>query len=74
MGWAQRLKRGSKIDNLTCAHGGDAVKVIVSIETPVVIKKLLDGPNIRSAEQRWDKAGACAFASYPSYNKRCGGP
>ena len=31
-----------KIDILTCEHCGGAVKVIASIEDPVVIKKILD--------------------------------
>ena len=30
-----------KIDILTCEHGGGAVKVIASIEDPVVVKKIL---------------------------------
>ena len=42
MTWAQRLKRVFKIDILTCEHCGGAVKVIASIEDPVVIKKILD--------------------------------
>ena len=42
MTWAQRLKRVFKIDILTCGHCGGAVKVIASIEDPVVIKKILD--------------------------------
>ena len=39
MTWAQRLKRVFKLDILTCEHCGGAVKVIASIEDPVVIKK-----------------------------------
>ena len=31
-----------KIDILTCEHWGGAVKVIASIEDPVVIKKILN--------------------------------
>ena len=42
MTWAQRLKRVFKIEIETCEHGGGAVKVIASIEDPVVIKKILD--------------------------------
>ena len=42
MTWAQRLKRVFNIDILTCEHCGGAVKVIASIEDPVVIKKILD--------------------------------
>ena len=42
MTWAQRLKRVFKIDILTCEHCGGPVKVIASIEDPVVIKKILN--------------------------------
>ena len=41
MTWAQRLKRVFKIDILTCADCGGALKVIVSIEDPAVIKQIL---------------------------------
>ena len=41
MTWAQRLKRVFKIETETCEHCGGAVKVIASIEDPVVIKKIL---------------------------------
>ena len=42
--WAQQLKRVFKIDIETCAHCGGAVKVkvIASIEDPIVIKKILE--------------------------------
>lgn len=42
MSWAQRLKRVFNIDIETCKHCGGQVKVIASIEDPVVIKKILD--------------------------------
>ena len=42
MTWAQRLKRVFKIDIMTCADCGGAVKVIASIEDPVVIKQILE--------------------------------
>ena len=42
MTWAQRLKRVFKIDIETCEHCGGAVKVIASIEDPIVIKKILE--------------------------------
>jgi hypothetical protein len=42
MTWAQRLKRVFKIDIKTCRHCGGAVKVIASIEDPMVIKQILD--------------------------------
>ncbi len=40
--WAQRLKRVFGIDIETCPACGGAVKVIVCIEDPVVIKRILD--------------------------------
>ena len=42
MTWAQRLQRVFKIDIETCEHCGGAVKVLASIEDPVVIKTILD--------------------------------
>ena len=39
--WAKRLKRVFHIDIETCSECGGAVKVIASIEDPVVIKKIL---------------------------------
>jgi hypothetical protein len=42
MSWAQRLKRVFNIDIETCRECGGAVKVIACIETPVVIKQILD--------------------------------
>ena len=41
MTWAQRLKRVFNIDISTCDVCGGAVKVISSIEDPVVIKQIL---------------------------------
>lgn len=41
MSWAQRLKRVFRIDVETCQAGGGAVKIIASIENPVVIGKIL---------------------------------
>jgi len=41
MSWAQRLKRVFNIDISTCDVCGSAVKVIASIEAPVVIKQIL---------------------------------
>ena len=40
--WAQRLKRVFNIDIETCDECGGEVKIIASIEDPVVIKKILD--------------------------------
>jgi hypothetical protein len=42
MTWARRLKRVFRIDIETCRHCGGSVKVIVSIEDPVVIKRILE--------------------------------
>ena len=41
MTWAQRLKRVFDIDIETCAECGGDVKIIASIEDPVVIQKIL---------------------------------
>lgn len=41
MTWAQRLKRVFQIDIETCSQCGGPVKVIASIEDPVVIQKIL---------------------------------
>ena len=40
--WAQRLKRVFNIDINICHHCGGAVKIIACIESPVVIKRILD--------------------------------
>ena len=41
MTWAQRLKRVFNIDIETCAECGGDVKIIATIEDPVVIRKIL---------------------------------
>jgi len=41
MRWAQRLKRVFQVDVETCPKCGGAVKVIVSIEDPPVIERIL---------------------------------
>ncbi len=41
MTWAQRLDRVFKINLETCAQCGGAVKVLASIEDPVIIKQIL---------------------------------
>jgi hypothetical protein len=41
MSWAQRLKRVFKIDIETCEACGGAVRVIASIDDPVVIETIL---------------------------------
>ena len=42
MTWAQRLKRVFNINIETCQTCGGPMKVIASIEDPVVIKQILD--------------------------------
>ena len=54
MTWAQRLKRVFRIDIETCEHCGGAVRIIASIEDPVVIEKILT---------HLDEKGASAEAS-----------
>jgi hypothetical protein len=41
MTWAKRLKRVFDIDIETCSECGGDVKIIASIEDPVVIRKIL---------------------------------
>jgi len=41
MTWAQRLKRVFNIDIETCSECGSDVKIIASIEDPLVIRKIL---------------------------------
>jgi hypothetical protein len=41
MTWAQRLKRVFDIDVETCSECGGDVRIIASIEDPVVIQKIL---------------------------------
>ena len=50
MAWAQCLKRVFKIDIETCDGCGGAVKVIASIEDPVVIGKIL--AHLKEADPR----------------------
>jgi len=42
MTWAQRLKRVFNIDVTNCSPCGGVVKIIASIEDPLVIKRILD--------------------------------
>jgi hypothetical protein len=42
MTWAQRLKRVFSIDIETCITCGGTMKVIASIEDPMVIQKILN--------------------------------
>jgi len=39
--WAQRLKRVFRVGIKTCQACGGAVKVVASIEDPVVVRKIL---------------------------------
>jgi hypothetical protein len=48
MTWAQRLKRVFNMDVKTCNQCG-GIKVIACIEDPMVIKKILDHMNSKSA-------------------------
>ena len=41
MTWAQRLKRVFNIDIETCSECGGDVRIIASIEDPIVIQKIL---------------------------------
>jgi len=41
MSWAQRLKRVFGIDVESCVRCGSAVRVIASIEEPVLIERIL---------------------------------
>ncbi|MFT4808211.1 MAG: hypothetical protein ACI9LX_001541 [Paraglaciecola sp.] len=50
MTWAQRLKRVFNIEIETCESCQRQVKVIASIEDPVVIKKILD--HLKSNEEK----------------------
>jgi hypothetical protein len=49
MTWAQRLKRVFDMDVETCDQCGGGIKVIACIEDPMVIKKILDHMNNKSA-------------------------
>ena len=53
MTWAQRLKRVSGIDAKTCRACGGAVRIIVCIEDPHVIKKIL---TLQAAAGRLEKS------------------
>ena len=48
MTWAQRLKRACGIEIETCEQCGGAVKVIASIEDPLVIQKILSHLNTKN--------------------------
>lgn len=48
MTWAQRLKRVFNIDITICNHCGGAVRIIATIEDPLVIQKILDHLDAKS--------------------------
>lgn len=50
MTWAQRLKRVFRIDIETCQQCGGGVKVIASIEDPVVIAKIISHLNPKKSQ------------------------
>lgn len=58
MTWAERLKRVFDIDIETCSECGGDVRVIASIEEPVVIRKVLDHLEAKGA-----LAGSCQLPS-----------
>ena len=58
MTWAERLKRVFDIDIETRSENGGDVRVITSIEEPVVIRKVLDHLEARGALAR-----SCQFPS-----------
>ena len=47
MSWAQRLKRVFNIDITICRRCGKAVRIVASIEDPLVIKRILDCLNTK---------------------------
>ena len=47
MTWAQRLKRVFNIDITICRRCGKAVKIVASIEDPLIIKRILDHLNTK---------------------------
>ncbi len=49
MTWAQRLKRVLDMDVEICDQCGGGIKDIARIEDPMVIKKILDQMNSKSA-------------------------
>ncbi len=56
MTWAQRLKRVFRIDIETSEHCGGAVKIIASIEDPLVIAKILEHLRHQDAARDADQA------------------
>jgi len=48
MTWAQRLKRVFNIDITICNHCGGALRIIATIEDPLVIQKILDHLDAKS--------------------------
>ena len=57
MTWAQRLKRVFNLDLSRCGHCGGPVRVVASIEDPVVIGKILEHLKTRRPEVRGPPEG-----------------
>lgn len=58
MRWAKRLKRVFQIDGETCPSCGGTVKVIPSIEGPLVIKRILNHPARKALPGLWPESRA----------------
>ena len=54
MTWTQRLKRVFNIDISTCVACGGAVKIIASIEDPVLIKQILAHLERKAKSKEYD--------------------
>ena len=59
MTWAQRLKRVFGIDIQTCPACGGALRIIVSIEDPVVIEKILAHLDAKAAAAQAARPPPC---------------
>jgi hypothetical protein len=73
MTWSQRLNQVLKLDIETCSECGSAFKVIICIEDPVVIEKILTHLNERSLTieaPRCRKAGYCRKRAYTTEAKK----
>ena len=59
MSWAQRLKRVFGIDIETCPACGGAMRIIVCIEDPAVIEKILTHLDAKAAEPQAPRRPPC---------------
>ncbi len=57
--WAQRLKRVFGIDIYTCPAFGGAVRIVASIEDPVVIEKILTHLDAKASESDAPRRPPC---------------